>query len=109
MERKFVKLIVILIIFWRFYIANKSVGAKGFKATWTEVKDSKDKVCPPDMFLCAKSKYCISNQLTCNGLHNCGLDPANKQYPDLSDEEPGFCKSTLFFKPSQHQKYSKKY
>lgn len=67
-----------------FYIANKSVGAKGFKATWTEVKGPMDQ-CPPEMFQCKYSRFCISKQLTCNGMHNCGRDEHGNL--DQSDEQ----------------------
>ena len=75
----------------RFFLADKSVGAKGFKATWTEVKDlHRNQMCPPDMFRCQSSEFCISKQLTCNGMHNCGQDKFGN--PDQSDEKQGFCK-----------------
>ena len=73
---------------FRFYIADKSVGAKGFKATWTEVKDGP--TCPPEMFQCKYSRFCISKQLTCNGMHNCGQDDHGNR--DQSDEQA--CKLT---------------
>ena len=76
---------------FRFFLADKSVGAKGFKATWTEVKD--DPLCPPDMFQCEFSKYCISKQLTCNGIHNCGQ--SQDRILDQSDEKQAFCKFHL--------------
>jgi len=68
-----------------FYIANKSVGAKGFKATWTEVKDGKGQQCPADTFKCKYSEFCISKQLQCNGMHNCGRDEHGNL--DQSDEQ----------------------
>ncbi|XP_076057543.1 cubilin-like isoform X2 [Oratosquilla oratoria] len=59
-----------------FITADKSVGAKGFKAIWTEIKDGPN--C--DAFLCKKNNLCISIQQRCDGVHNCGDD-------DSSDEE----------------------
>ena len=59
-----------------FFIADKAVGAKGFKAIWTEVKLTP--VC--DEFHCYTSKFCISEKLKCNGVRNCGK-------VDHSDEE----------------------
>ena len=76
-------------VIFRFFIAEKSVGAKGFKATWTEVKED-TRECPPDMFKCDYSGFCISNTLTCNGLHNCGQDEHGNK--DQSDEKQAFCK-----------------
>lgn len=70
-----------------FFLADKSVGAKGFKAIWTEIKD--DDLCPPDMFKCEFSTFCISKQLTCNGIHNCGQDKHGNI--DQSDEKQAFC------------------
>jgi hypothetical protein len=71
-----------------FFIAEKSVGAKGFKATWTEVKD-KGAPCPPEMFKCEHSRFCISPDLVCNGQHNCGQDEHGNK--DQSDEKQAFC------------------
>ncbi|GIY50571.1 cubilin [Caerostris extrusa] len=58
-----------------FVTADKAVGAKGFQATWTEIKEGTK--C--DQFQCSLNKYCISESAKCNGLPNCGLD-------DISDE-----------------------
>ena len=77
---------------YRFFIAEKSVGAKGFKATWTEVKD-KGAPCPPEMFKCEHSRFCISPDLVCNGQHNCGQDEHGNK--DQSDEKQAFCKPLL--------------
>jgi len=61
-----------------FYLADKAVGAKGFKATWTEIKDVP--TCNnPSEFKCRNSSYCISRKLVCNHVRNCGMD-------DRSDE-----------------------
>lgn len=60
----------------RFFIAEKAVGAKGFKAIWTEIKDPMD--CSKG-FQCFTSKYCISEALKCNSIDNCGKN-------DRSDE-----------------------
>ncbi|RWS07949.1 cubilin-like protein, partial [Dinothrombium tinctorium] len=49
-------------------ISKKSVGSTGFKAVWTEIKD--EQTC--DMYKCPKSGYCISQDLKCNGISNCG-------------------------------------
>ncbi|KAL1123173.1 hypothetical protein AAG570_002260, partial [Ranatra chinensis] len=59
-----------------FISADKSVGAQGFKAVWTEVAQPNEKC---DEFKCAKSSYCIANKLRCNRVANCGAD-------DTSDE-----------------------
>ncbi|XP_021914332.1 cubilin isoform X4 [Zootermopsis nevadensis] len=58
-----------------FISAEKSVGAQGFRAVWTEV--SEGPYC--EQFTCAKSSFCISMKLICNRLDNCGAD-------DQSDE-----------------------
>lgn len=76
-----------------FFLADKSVGAKGFKATWTEVKKSTEPECPQDMFQCERSKFCISKELTCDGFHNCGQEETDggKRYKDSSDENQAYC------------------
>jgi hypothetical protein len=60
---------------FRFFTADKAVGAKGFKAVWTEIKEGPG--CKE--FLCRASSFCISKNLKCNGFNNCGQD-------DKSDE-----------------------
>ncbi|XP_059082755.1 cubilin-like isoform X2 [Tigriopus californicus] len=60
-----------------FFIADKAVGAKGFKAIWTEIRDPRE--CGLNGYECSTSKYCISDQLKCNGINNCGAT-------DKSDE-----------------------
>lgn len=62
---------------FRFFIADKAVGAKGFKAIWTEIRDPRE--CGLNGYQCSTSKYCISDQLKCNGINNCGAT-------DKSDE-----------------------
>ena len=52
----------------RFFVADKAVGAKGFKAIWTEIKDTDS--CQE--FQCTGSKMCIPRNLRCNGINNCG-------------------------------------
>ena len=59
----------------RFYVADKAVGAKGFKAIWSEIKDTSN--CQE--FRCAHSMICIPLNLRCNGINNCGAN-------DNSDE-----------------------
>ena len=49
-------------------MADKAVGAKGFKAIWTEIKDTGN--CQE--FQCTESKLCIPRSLRCNGINNCG-------------------------------------
>ena len=83
-------LIFYLILCPRFFLAEKSVGAKGFKATWTEIKVGAGCSSQPDMFQCQFSKFCIPIELTCNGMHNCGEYGDD---PDNSDEKQGFCKT----------------
>ncbi|XP_023718957.1 bone morphogenetic protein 1 isoform X3 [Cryptotermes secundus] len=58
-----------------FISADKSVGAQGFRAIWTEVSEGPD--C--EQFTCVKSNFCISKKLMCNRMENCGAD-------DQSDE-----------------------
>lgn len=60
----------------RFFVADKAVGAKGFKAVWTEIRDGPG--CTE--FLCQSSSFCIDRSLKCNGINNCGQD-------DRSDED----------------------
>jgi len=62
-----------------FYLADKGVGAKGFKAIYTEVKETLS--CNgPNEFQCKSTGYCISRALQCNHVRNCGAE-------DNSDEE----------------------
>jgi hypothetical protein len=68
-----------------FITADKAVGSGGFKATWTEIQDpsplpvpSSSSSSPPaslpcdHKFKCIHNHYCISPQLKCNGINNCG-------------------------------------
>ncbi|CAB3384550.1 Hypothetical predicted protein [Cloeon dipterum] len=59
-----------------FISADKSVGAVGFRAVWTEVSGSPAGC---DQFQCVKSGFCVSERLRCNGVDNCGSE-------DRSDE-----------------------
>ncbi|XP_039289954.1 tolloid-like protein 2 [Nilaparvata lugens] len=60
-----------------FISADKSVGAQGFHAVWTEMLGY-NSAC--DEFRCTKSNFCIADKLRCNRVNNCGAD-------DPSDEE----------------------
>ncbi|XP_054267928.1 dorsal-ventral patterning tolloid-like protein 1 isoform X1 [Macrosteles quadrilineatus] len=60
-----------------FISADKSVGASGFKAVWTEIADP-SAACSE--FRCTRSQFCIPDKLRCNKVNNCGAD-------DNSDEE----------------------
>jgi len=53
----------------RFITAQKAVGAKGFKASWTEIREPGSSC---DQFRCASSGYCIPSNLRCNSIQNCG-------------------------------------
>ncbi|CAA9999332.1 unnamed protein product [Nesidiocoris tenuis] len=59
-----------------FISADKSVGAKGFKAVWTEVAESSENC---DEFRCAVSSFCIADKLRCNRVANCGADDASDE------------------------------
>lgn len=63
-----------------FFVADKAVGAKGFKAIWTEIKDTSN--CQE--FQCTQSLHCIPRSLRCNGINNCG---PFKEGLDTSDEK----------------------
>ena len=88
-------------LFCRFFFADKAVGAKGFKAIWTEFKDTSN--CQE--FRCAKSQICISRTLRCNGINNCG-------HMDTSDEMNCVTESeviiTFFKKIEDFEKFRKK-
>ena len=91
----------------RFLVAAKAVGAKGFKAVWTEIRGipmgaNAERHCRErDGFTCrGESGYCISRKLKCNNVNNCGgtfyqadnADGSNaRTIQDNSDEEG--CKS----------------
>jgi len=69
-----------------FYLADKAVGAKGFKATWTEIKDVP--TCNnPSEFKCRNSSYCISRKLVCNHVRNCGMDDRSDEIDCLQETE----------------------
>ncbi|XP_015783415.1 cubilin isoform X2 [Tetranychus urticae] len=61
-----------------FMITDTAVGARGFEALWSEVKEDGANC---DALQCPKSGYCISNEMKCNGAPNCGfydhIDEAN--------------------------------
>ena len=88
----------------RFLVAAKAVGAKGFKAVWTEIRgipmgasNAERHCCERDGFTCrGESGYCISRKLKCNNVNNCGgtfypadnADGSNaRTVQDNSDEE----------------------
>eukprot|EP00090_Calanus_glacialis_P014380 TRINITY_DN23170_c0_g1_i1.p1 TRINITY_DN23170_c0_g1~~TRINITY_DN23170_c0_g1_i1.p1 ORF type:complete len:870 (-),score=100.53 TRINITY_DN23170_c0_g1_i1:1263-3872(-) len=69
-----------------FYLADKAVGAKGFKATWTEIKDLPS--CQnQNEFKCRNSSYCISRKLQCNHVRNCGMDDRSDEMDCLQETE----------------------
>ena len=53
-----------------FMTADKTKASDGFKATWTEV--AADPLASCDKLKCSSNNYCISKDLKCNGIHNCG-------------------------------------
>ncbi|XP_077288055.1 tolloid-like protein 1 [Arctopsyche grandis] len=61
-----------------FISADKSIGAQGWRAVWTEVKEISPSD-PCEQFACHKSSLCIAEKLMCNRVDNCGAD-------DKSDE-----------------------
>ncbi|XP_042230629.1 cubilin-like isoform X5 [Homarus americanus] len=64
-----------------FLTADRAVGAKGFEGIWTEIQDNFLPSGPKcEQFLCSKNNFCISKNLRCNGVPNCGVG-------DLSDED----------------------
>ena len=69
-----------------FITADKSKGSGGFKATWTEVRDT-PATC--DKFKCASNNYCISPRLKCNGIHNCG------KYDDSDEANCKYCSTAI--------------
>lgn len=74
-----------------FLIAAKAVGAKGFKAVWTEIRGLPGGDGPCQGFVCKKTGYCISETLKCNNVNNCGKDEEKRK--DKSDEAD--CKAHL--------------
>ena len=66
--------IIILIFHWiinRFLTDIRSKGAKGFRIVWTRVISRlTNGSCPG--FQCINSGHCISKNLTCNKVFNCG-------------------------------------
>jgi len=70
------RLSILSLFRYSFVVADKSGNGTGFTATWTEVLDNAD---PCSGFQCENSTYCISSQLRCNSVLNCGSN-------DVSDE-----------------------
>ena len=68
-----------------FFIADKAVGAKGFRAIWTEVKEKRN--CGDDEFRCRATEFCISKSLKCNGINNCGISMGVMDKSDETDCE----------------------
>lgn len=75
----------------RFIMADKAIGAPGFRAVWTEVQDGSNSNCQNshnNLFRCKKSQFCIPMELKCDGTRNCGLKDGEF---DDSDEEDSTC------------------
>ncbi|KAK2715939.1 hypothetical protein QYM36_010492 [Artemia franciscana] len=70
-----------------FSIADKAVGAPGFRAVWTEVESIEEGYC--SQFQCVVSRICLHKENLCDGLYNCGFN-------DTSDETYG-CSGTRPF------------
>jgi len=66
-----------------FYVADKAVGAKGFKAIWSEIKDTSN--CQE--FRCAHSMICIPLNLRCNGINNCGANDNSDELKCTTESE----------------------
>jgi len=69
------------------YLADKAVGAKGFKAIWTEIKDQASCQNAAHEFKCKNSSYCISRKLVCNHVRNCGKDDRSDEMECLQETE----------------------
>ncbi|XP_034244816.1 tolloid-like protein 2 [Thrips palmi] len=54
-----------------FVIADKSVGAQGFRGVFTEVAEPSAQC---SQFTCEKSGFCIADNLRCNQERNCGAE-----------------------------------
>ena len=70
-------------------MAAKAVGAKGFKAVWTEIEGTATDPGQCRGFVCRDRGYCIDEKLKCNGANNCGgtyFTDDETFVPDLSDE-----------------------
>ncbi|KAK3098908.1 hypothetical protein FSP39_024226 [Pinctada imbricata] len=65
-----------------FLTSSRALGAKGFKIAWTELHNE-NSACSG--FRCKRTQYCISKELTCNGLPNCGKELESNEV-DTSDE-----------------------
>ena len=70
------------------------MGAKGFKAIWTEVKEKRQ--CSEDEFRCTSTEFCISQSLKCNGINNCGVAMGVMDKSDESECEFDTLWSKLF-------------
>ncbi|CAH0553998.1 unnamed protein product [Brassicogethes aeneus] len=67
-----------------FVIADKAVGAQGFKAVWTEVLEGPS--C--DEFQCEQSGFCIPDKLRCNQVNNCGHEDTSDEANCAVEEPP---------------------
>lgn len=61
---------LLILILNSFLITDTAVGARGFEAVWSEIKDDGTSC---DALQCPKSGYCVSNDMKCNGAPNCGF------------------------------------
>ncbi|XP_050436829.1 cubilin-like [Adelges cooleyi] len=67
-----------------FVVADKSGNGTGFSAVWTEVLESPGP-CPG--FQCENSSFCISDQLRCNSVMNCGSNDQSDESDCLIEPE----------------------
>ncbi|KAK7084520.1 Domain first found in C1r, C1s, uEGF, and bone morphogenetic protein [Halocaridina rubra] len=66
-----------------FLTADRAVGSKGFEGIWTEIQDSPK--C--EQFLCSENNFCISKNLRCNGVPNCGVGDNSDERNCVKDTE----------------------
>ncbi|XP_064103778.1 cubilin-like isoform X5 [Macrobrachium nipponense] len=71
-----------------FLTADRAVGSKGFEGIWTEIQDNFLPSGPKcEQFLCSENNFCISKNLRCNGVPNCGVGDNSDEKNCVKDTE----------------------
>ncbi|KAL3884105.1 hypothetical protein ACJMK2_030327, partial [Sinanodonta woodiana] len=69
----------------RFLTSSRALGGRGFQLSWTEVHSAG--TCYG--FKCQTSGYCISSDLRCNGLPNCGFGTKIDDSDEICPKQAG--------------------
>lgn len=77
----------------RFITSPASLGARGFKVSWTEIHVRES--CPG--FQCAQTKFCIADNLKCNQAPNCGQSDNSDETAECSGNSSTRSVSSLVY------------